>query len=96
MSAKLTTDERQEALAELSEWQHDPVADRITREFKFGNFSEAFAFMTRVAFLAETANHHPDWSNSYNTVTISLTTHSAGGLTDRDIDLAKKIDTLSG
>lgn len=96
MSAKLSTDERQKALTKLTEWQHDPVSDKITRDFRFGDFSEAFAFMTRIAFLAEAANHHPDWSNSYNTVTIGLTSHSAGGLTERDIDLATKIDALFG
>jgi 4a-hydroxytetrahydrobiopterin dehydratase len=96
MPAKLTANERQKAFAELTKWQYDPVADRITREFKFSNFQEAFAFMTRVAYLAEAANHHPDWSNSYNTVTVALTTHNAGGLTERDIDLAKKIDAVPG
>jgi 4a-hydroxytetrahydrobiopterin dehydratase len=62
--------------------------------FKFKTFSEAFAFMTRVALAAERAGHHPDWSNSYNTVTIRLSTHDAGGLSDKDIALAEAIDKL--
>ena len=66
----------------------------ITKVFKFNNFVDAFAFMTKVAFLAEKHDHHPDWSNVYNTVNIRLNTHSAGGLTIKDIDLAKEIDLI--
>jgi 4a-hydroxytetrahydrobiopterin dehydratase len=67
----------------------------LRRRFQFANFSEAFAFMTRVALLAEAAGHHPDWSNSWNTVDISLTTHSAGStVTAADRDLAAAIDAL--
>ncbi len=69
----------------------------LRREFEFGDFSEAFAFMTRVAMLAEQANHHPEWSNVYNTVSITLTTHDEGNtVTDADRDLAAKIDQLLG
>jgi 4a-hydroxytetrahydrobiopterin dehydratase len=69
----------------------------LRRRFEFANFSEAFAFMTRVAMLAEKAGHHPDWANSWNTVEISLTTHSAGStVTDNDRDLAAAIDKLLG
>ena len=68
---------------------------RLTREFRFGDFSEAFAFMTRVAMLAEVHGHHPDWSNVWNRVTISLTTHDAGNVvTDQDRELAAAIDEL--
>lgn len=64
----------------------------IQREFVFKNFTEAFSFMTAVAFAAEKMNHHPDWFNAYNKVSISLTTHSANGITRNDLDLAEKID----
>lgn len=68
---------------------------KLEREFVFADFSEAFAFMTRVALLAEQAGHHPDWSNSWNRVKISLTTHDAGSVvTDLDRDLAAAIDRL--
>jgi 4a-hydroxytetrahydrobiopterin dehydratase len=70
--------------------------DTLHRELEFADFSEAFGFMTRVALLAESRNHHPDWSNSWNTVTIDLTTHDAGGLTDNDVDLAEAINSLVG
>lgn len=63
--------------------------------FKLKDFTEAFAFMTRVALYAEKWDHHPDWSNSYSTVSITLTTHDAGGLTSLDVQLAKKIDELA-
>lgn len=67
---------------------------RITRTFKFNDFKEAFAFMTAVANLAEKHNHHPNWNNVYNQVTISLTTHDAGGLTILDFQMARQIDLL--
>lgn len=67
----------------------------ITRTLSFKNFSEAFAFMTRVALKAEKMNHHPEWSNVYNKVTITLTTHDAGALTEKDIKLAEYINTLA-
>jgi 4a-hydroxytetrahydrobiopterin dehydratase len=72
-------------------------ATNLRRRFRFADFSEAFAFMTRVALLAESAGHHPDWSNSWNVVDIGLTTHSAGStVTDRDRALASRIDALLG
>jgi len=88
----LTQAERATALADLPEWTI--TGDAITRTLTFGNFSQAFAFMTRVALAAEKQGHHPDWSNSYNRVTITLTTHEAGGLTERDFKLARAIDRL--
>jgi len=94
--AKLSGKEREEALGRLNGWVYDEAADAISHEFKFKDFSEAFAFMTRVALLAQSADHHPEWSNVYNKVTITLTTHDAGGLTARDIDLAKGIDKIIG
>lgn len=92
--AKLTAGERNTALGRLNGWVYDEDADAITRELKFKDFSEAFAFMTRVALLAEAAGHHPEWSNVYNKVTVTLTTHDAGGLTAKDVALAENIDRL--
>lgn len=72
------------------------VDGKLHREFRFGDFVEAFGFMARVALLAEKANHHPDWSNSWNTVVIDLVSHDKGEITDRDTDLAAAIDTAAG
>jgi 4a-hydroxytetrahydrobiopterin dehydratase len=94
MIESLSEAERVEALEGLPDWDHDEARDAITRSFAFADFSEAFAFMTRVALLAEKADHHPEWSNVYNRVDILLTTHDAGGLSDRDIDMARAIDAL--
>jgi len=77
----------------LKEWTLD--SDFIRRDFKFKSFVEAFSFMTAVALEAEKADHHPDWSNVYNTVIIKLRTHSANGITKHDIDLARSIDQLN-
>jgi 4a-hydroxytetrahydrobiopterin dehydratase len=79
-------------LSELHGWQYQ--GDRISKIFSFTDFVEAFGFMSRVALCAERANHHPDWSNSYRTVEITLTTHSEGGITQKDINLARQIDSL--
>ena len=76
----------------LAHWQVE--ADRLKRDWQFKDFSEAFAFMTRVALLAETMQHHPNWSNVYNRVSIELTTHDLGGLSDLDVQLARSIDAL--
>lgn len=94
MIMKLDDDARAVALANLPEWSTTSQPDGITRRFIFADFSAAFAFMTRVAILAEKADHHPEWSNVYNRVDITLTTHDAGGLSQRDIDMAKKIEGL--
>ncbi|WCM26081.1 4a-hydroxytetrahydrobiopterin dehydratase [Sphingomonas sp. QA11] len=91
---QLTEEERTEALDALDEWDFDEARDAITRTFTFADFSEAFAFMTRVALLAEKADHHPEWSNVWNRVEILLTTHDAGGLSQRDVDMAEAIDLL--
>ncbi len=93
---KLTYEERDVALAALSGWTWDGARDGISRSFQFANFGEAFAFMTRVALLAEKADHHPEWSNVWKKVDIFLTTHSAKGLTRLDIDLATAIDAVAG
>jgi 4a-hydroxytetrahydrobiopterin dehydratase len=92
--AKLTAKERDTALERLIGWVYDEGADAITHEFKFNDFLEAFAFMTSVALLAQAAIHHPEWSNVYNKVTVTLTTHDAGGLSAKDVSLAEGIDKL--
>ena len=92
--ARLSDAERDAALAELPDWTLRADGLAIERKFKFADFSEAFAFMTRVALAAEKADHHPEWSNVYNRVEITLTTHDAGGLSHRDIVMAEAIDLL--
>jgi len=94
MVEKLSPAAREAALASLGDWSYEPAQDAIGRAFKFKDFSEAFAFMARVALLAEKAGHHPDWSNVYNKVSIHLSTHDAGGLSEKDIALANQIDAL--
>jgi 4a-hydroxytetrahydrobiopterin dehydratase len=94
MADKLSAEDRQTALTRLVAWTYDAGADAISRDFKFKDFSEAFGFMARVALLAQAADHHPDWSNTYSKVSITLSTHSAGGLTARDVALAEAIDKL--
>lgn len=94
MIEQLDENERVAALDALGEWDFDDGRDAITRQFLFVDFSEAFAFMTRVALLAEQQDHHPEWSNVWNRVDILLTTHDAGGLSARDVKLAKAIDAL--
>jgi 4a-hydroxytetrahydrobiopterin dehydratase len=79
-------------LKDLLHWNFEN--NGIEKEFKFKNFSQALAFMVQVGILAEKANHHPEWSNVYNKVNIRLTTHDAGGLTDKDFDLATNIEKL--
>lgn len=91
---QLTDAERAAALASLPGWTLRDDGLAIARTFRFANFSEAFAFMTRVALLAETQDHHPEWFNVWNRVEITLTTHDAGGLSARDVRMAKAIDGL--
>jgi 4a-hydroxytetrahydrobiopterin dehydratase len=89
---KLGETDVQAGLARLPQWTlHE---GKLRRELAFADFSEAFAFMARVALLAEKADHHPDWSNSWNKVVIELTSHDAGGVTQRDLDLAGAIERL--
>ncbi len=95
MAAKQLSESEIPALLEkLQSWSIEDA--KLTREFRFADFNEAFAFMTRVALLAEAANHHPEWFNVWNRVRIQLTTHDAGGITQRDIDLAEAIDRVAG
>jgi 4a-hydroxytetrahydrobiopterin dehydratase len=94
MIEQLDEDERAVALDELDDWDYDDARDAITRQFVFADFVEAFGFMTRVAILAEKADHHPEWTNVYARVDMLLTTHDAGGLSARDVALAHAIDAL--
>jgi len=91
-SRRLDAAQLPDLLAQLPGWSLDPEAQAISRHLEFADFNAAFAFMTRVALAAERADHHPDWSNAYNVVDITLTTHDAGGLTTKDIELARFID----
>lgn len=95
MAARLEGEARGRALAELQGWRAVDGRDAITKAFKFKDFNAAFAFMTRIALMAEKMDHHPEWSNVYNRVEITLSTHDAGGLTERDIRLAKFIDLVA-
>ena len=90
----LSAAERPDALAQIPSWTLVKGRDAIERHFQFDNFSAAFAFMTRIALLAEQQNHHPEWFNVWNRVHIVLSTHDAGGLSSRDIRLAIDIDAL--
>lgn len=93
---QLSEAERADALDALPDWDYDDARDAITRTIVFTDFAEAFGFMTQVALLAERADHHPEWSNVWNRVEILLTTHDAGGLSERDIELATAIDGILG
>ena len=92
LSPKLTDAELREGLGRIPKWTLEGT--KLRREFAFADFAQAFAFMTRVALAAEKANHHPDWSNSWNKVTIELTSHDVKGLSKRDLDLAAAIDAM--
>jgi 4a-hydroxytetrahydrobiopterin dehydratase len=95
MNDKLNDADRKDALDELDGWQAVDGRDAITKTFKFKTFNQAFGFMTRVALAAEKMNHHPEWSNVYNTVDITLTSHDVEGLSERDVKLAGKIDRFA-
>ncbi|UVO52523.1 4a-hydroxytetrahydrobiopterin dehydratase [Sphingomonas sp. SUN019] len=94
MVEQLNETERADALDGLPDWDYDEARDAITRSIVFTDFAEAFGFMTQVALIAEKAEHHPEWKNVWNRVEILLTTHDAGGLSERDIELAEAIDTI--
>lgn len=95
MSQKLNAEARREALQGLPQWSEVAGRDAIQRTVRFTDFSEAFAFMSRVAMKAEQLNHHPEWSNVYNRVDIVLSTHDVGGLSALDVELACFIDGLT-
>ena len=94
--SKLSAEAAQDAVAALDGWELARDGNALHRTFVFKNFSEAFAFMTRVALQADKMNHHPEWSNVYRKVDVTLTTHSAGGLTELDLDLAHKMNGFAG
>ena len=89
---KLAANVIRERVAELPEWRYDEDSGAIARKFVFTDFAQAFSFMTEVALAAEKRDHHPDWSNAYNKVGVTWTTHDAGGLTELDIELAGVCD----
>lgn len=93
--ARLDDGERAALLARFPDWRHDPARDAIVRDFRFADFAQAFGFMTAVAIVAEKQDHHPEWSNVYNRVTILLTTHDANGLSARDAALAEAIGAIA-
>jgi 4a-hydroxytetrahydrobiopterin dehydratase len=93
---KLTGEARAAARAKLADWKEADGRDAITRTFVFKDFNAAFGFMTRAALVAEKMDHHPEWSNVYKTVTVTLSTHDAGGLTELDVALAAAMDKIAG
>src|SRR5436305_13020193 len=96
MVQKLPGDARKAALSELSGWSEVKGRDAIARTFTFRDFNEAFGFMARVALVAEKSDHHPEWRNVYNTVEVTLATHDAGGVTEKDIALAQAMNAIAG
>ena len=93
---KLSCASVEEALRDLDGWSQDDNGTGIKSSFKFKNFNAAFAFMTRVAMLAEKMDHHPEWFNVYNRIDVRLSTHDAGGVTALDIEMAKKMNRFAG
>ena len=92
----LSDEARRSAIASLVGWRDLDGRDAITKTFQFDDFNQAWGFMSRVALKAERSNHHPEWSNVYNRVQVILTTHDAGGVTERDIALARFMDRAVG
>ena len=95
MAEKLTGSARSAALAKLKGWTEVAGRDAISKKFNFKDFNEAFGFMARCALIAEKLDHHPEWFNVYNRVEVTLATHDAGGVTERDIKLAQEMDRLA-
>jgi len=96
MTEKLDPAARTAALAELDGWQSAPDRDAIRKTFAFADFNQAFGFMARVALAAEAMNHHPEWFNVYSRVEVTLATHDAGGVTKKDIALARFMEEING
>jgi 4a-hydroxytetrahydrobiopterin dehydratase len=96
MVQKLSADARRTALAKLGGWSEVEGRDAIARTFVFKDFNEAFGFMARAALIAEKNDHHPEWRNVYKTVEVVLSTHDAGGVTERDIALAEAMNRIAG
>jgi 4a-hydroxytetrahydrobiopterin dehydratase len=95
VTRKLTGEARKTALATISGWTELMERDAIFKKFVSRDFNEAFGFMTRIALIAEKSDHHPEWFNVYKTVEVTLSTHDAGGLTEKDIALAQAMDRLT-
>ena len=96
MAEKLTGSARKSALARLDGWSDVKDRDAISRTFTFSDFNEAFGFMTRAALIAEKLDHHPEWFNVYDRVEVTLATHDAGGVTERDVAIAEAMNRLAG
>ena len=96
MAERLSAEARKSALAELPGWSEVAGREAIQRTFTFRDFNEAFGFMARVALIAEKRDHHPEWFNVYKTVEVTLATHDSGGVTEKDIALAREMDRLAG
>ncbi|HJU30399.1 MAG TPA: 4a-hydroxytetrahydrobiopterin dehydratase [Hyphomicrobiaceae bacterium] len=96
MPTKLDEAQRNALAARLPGWKAAEGRDALQKTFKFADFSAAFGFMTRAALVAEKMDHHPEWSNVWNRVEVTLSTHSVGGLTDLDVRLAEAMDKLAG
>jgi len=95
MVRRLTDEERRAALAELDGWRPAEGREAFQKSFRFKDFNHAWGFMARAALMAEKMDHHPEWFNVYNRVDVTLTTHEAGGVTDRDVTLAKFLDSIA-
>lgn len=95
MTQRLSAEARKSALAGLSGWTETAGRDAIAKTFVFKDFNEAFGFMTRAALVAEKHDHHPEWRNVYKTVEVTLATHDAGGVTAKDIELAKAMNAIA-
>lgn len=93
MAQRLNNEEIEKRLARLEHWEQ--AEGKLTRDYKFADFVQAFGFMTRAAMVAEKMNHHPEWSNVYNRVTVNLVTHEAKGVTELDFTLAEKLESLA-
>jgi 4a-hydroxytetrahydrobiopterin dehydratase len=96
MTQKLSPEACKAALTKLKGWSAVTGRDAIGKKFEFGDFNQAFGFMTRVALVAEKMDHHPEWSNVYKTVEVTLSTHDAGGVTELDVRLAEAMDKIAG
>ena len=96
MSGKLSGEARKTALGRLKGWSEVKDRDAISKKFVFADFNAAFGFMTRAALVAEKMDHHPEWSNVYKTVVVTLSTHDAGGVTGLDIALAEAMEQIAG
>lgn len=95
MASVLSESERAEILPGLEGWSLVEGRDAIRKRFEFDDFNQAFGWMTRVALVAEELDHHPEWTNVYRTVEVTLTSHDAGGLSRRDVELAQRMDQLT-